>query len=154
MRNETIIFNTSSEAATAELGEALGRRIEGGVCICLAGSLGVGKSVFVRGLCRGLGVDEDVLSPTFILFEEYDGRFPVIHLDLYRLEHESDIEEIGVFDRIGDGSVVVVEWGDRSEHIFDVSDIVLTLEIAGETDRRISVSCDSDHVYLFEGVQP
>ncbi len=154
MRTENIVIQTTSESATTDLGAALGRRIEGGVCICLVGSLGVGKSVFVRGLCRGLDVREDVLSPTFILFEEYAGRLPVIHLDLYRLEHESDIEELGVFDRIGDGSVVVVEWGERSEYIFDVSDVVLTLEITGENARKISVSCGSEHAYLFEGLKP
>lgn len=152
MRTEKFVIETTSEAATADLGAALGDRIEKGVCICLVGSLGVGKSVFVRGLCRGLGVREDVLSPTFILFEEYAGRLPLIHIDLYRLEHERDIEELGVFDRLGDGSVVVAEWGERSEYLFDVSDVVLTFEITGETARRISVSCAGDHAYLFKGL--
>ena len=154
MRTETLTFETTSESATAALAESLGRRIDGGVCICLIGSLGVGKSVFVRGLCRGLGIDEDVLSPTFILFEEYRGRLPVVHLDLYRLEHESDIEELGAFDRVGDGSVVVVEWGERSEYILGVSEIALTFEITGETARRITVSCDAEHLPLFEGLNP
>jgi tRNA threonylcarbamoyladenosine biosynthesis protein TsaE len=146
-------LETSSEAATAALAESLGRRIDSGVCICLIGSLGVGKSVFVRGLCRGLGVDEDVLSPTFILFEEYRGRLPLVHLDLYRLEHESDIEELGAFERIGDGSVIVVEWGERSEYIFAASEIAITFEITGKTHRRITVSCDTDHLPLFEGLE-
>lgn len=153
MRTETITIHTASESATLDLAAALGRRIDSGLCVCLVGSLGVGKSVFVRGLCRGLDVDEDVLSPTFILFEEYAGRLPLIHLDLYRLEHESDIEELGVFDRLGDGSVVVVEWGERSEYIFGVADVVLTIEITGETARRISINCNRDHVNLFEGLQ-
>ena len=153
MRTESMTLETTSESATAALAESFGRRIDAGVCICLIGSLGVGKSVFVRGLCRGLGIDEDVLSPTFILFEEYRGRLPVVHLDLYRLEHESDIEELGAFDRVGDGSVVVVEWGERSEYILGVSEIALTFEITGETGRRITVNCDAEHLPLFEGLE-
>lgn len=137
MRTEYVTLTTTSESDTGRIGAELGRRIERGVCVSLVGSLGSGKSVLVRGICVGLGVRERVLSPTFILFEEYQGRLPVIHLDLYRLEHERDIEELGVFERIGDGSVVLVEWGDRSDRILDASDIVLHLEVTGDTQRTI-----------------
>lgn len=138
-RNQSKTYSTDSEAATEALGVSMGHHIREGLCIALVGSLGTGKSVLVRGICRGMGVEEDIVSPTFILFEEYAGRLPVLHLDLYRLEHEKEIEELGVFDRLGDGSVVLVEWGDRSNRILDASDVVVRLDITGETRRRIEV---------------
>jgi tRNA threonylcarbamoyladenosine biosynthesis protein TsaE len=136
-RNQSKILSTDSEAATEALGVSMGLRIRQGLCACLVGSLGTGKSVLVRGICRGLGVKEEVLSPTFVLFEEYRGRLPVVHLDLYRLKHESEIEELGAFDRMGNGSVILVEWGDRSSRILDMSDVVIRLQMTGGTSRRI-----------------
>ena len=150
--SERTTIVTASERATEELGLRLGHRIEAGLCVALVGSLGTGKSVLVRGICRGLGVDEDVLSPTFVLFEEYRGRIPVVHLDLYRLEHEREIEELGVFDRLGDGSVVLIEWGDRSPRFLDVSDVIASFEMTGETQRRIVVEYPKRLAALFEGV--
>jgi len=150
-RSESTTIVTASERATGQLGLSFGLRIESGLCVSLVGSLGTGKSVLVRGICRGLGVDEDVLSPTFVLFEEYRGRIPVVHLDLYRLEHEREIEELGVFDRVGDGSVVLVEWGDRSPRLLDISNVIVSFEMAGETQRRIVVEYPKRLAALFEG---
>jgi tRNA threonylcarbamoyladenosine biosynthesis protein TsaE len=144
-------FTTESEGTTAELGLAIGRRIEAGFCASLVGSLGTGKSVLVRGICGGLGVEEDVLSPTFVLFEEYRGKIPVVHLDLYRLEHEREIEALGVFDRLGEDTVMLVEWGDRSPRLLDESDAVVTIDMTGETGRRITVEYTDRLAALFEG---
>jgi tRNA threonylcarbamoyladenosine biosynthesis protein TsaE len=147
---ESKTFVTTNEAATEQLGIAMGLHVSEGMCVSLVGSLGSGKSVLVRGICRGLAVSEDVLSPTFILFEEYRGRLPVVHLDLYRLEHESEIEELGVFDRLGDGSVILVEWGDRSSRILDVSDVLIHLEVIADTERRIVVHYPVAFARVFE----
>lgn len=152
-RDQSQIFSTDSAAATEALGVSMGLRVRDGVCFALVGSLGTGKSVLVRGICRGLGVEEEVLSPTFVLFEEYAGRLPVVHLDLYRLEHEREIEEIGVFDRLGDGSVVLVEWGDRSSRILDASDAVIRLDMTGDTTRRIVVEHTEALFGLFAGLR-
>ena len=151
-RNRMSTITTASERATTEFGASIGRRIGDGLCVSLVGSLGTGKSVLVRGICRGLGVGEDVLSPTFILFEEYRGRIPVVHLDLYRLEHEREIEELGVFDRIGNDTVLLVEWGDRSPRLLDESDVVMSIEMAGATGRRIVVEYSDRLAALFEGL--
>ena len=149
-RRESKTFVTATEAATEQLGNSMGLLVNEGMCVSLVGSLGSGKSVLVRGICRGLSVAEDVLSPTFILFEEYRGRLSVVHLDLYRLEHESEIEELGVFDRLGDGSVILVEWGDRSSRIVDVSDVLIHLEVIGDTQRRIVVRYPAALARVFE----
>jgi tRNA threonylcarbamoyladenosine biosynthesis protein TsaE len=128
---------TRSAQETERLGRELGLNIQPGLCIVLVGSLGAGKTVFARGLCRGLGVSEDVLSPTFILYEQFEGRVPVIHLDLYRLEHESDIEALGVFDQIGRDNVIVAEWGDRSDTLMASSGLVVTIHPRDGQTREI-----------------
>jgi len=151
-RARTRTMTTASEQATAELGAAIGRRIDTGLCLSLVGSLGTGKSVLVRGICRGLGVGEEVLSPTFVLFEEYRGRIPVVHLDLYRLEHEREIEELGVFDRLDNETVLLVEWGDRSPRLFDESGVVVSIEMTGDTGRRIVLEYAGRLASLFDGL--
>ena len=105
------------------------------------------------GICRGLGVTEDVVSPTFVLFEEFSGRVPVVHVDLYRLEHESQIEELGVFDSIGRGKVILAEWGDRSETLFNYSDVVISLEQTSPSGRRIEVNCTAEAAPAFEDIE-
>ncbi len=92
MPSRRFVFSTVttwSASETQRLGRDVGLKIQSGQCIVLVGSLGAGKTVLARGLCRGLGVSEDVLSPTFILYEQFEGRLTVIHIDLYRLEPES-----------------------------------------------------------------
>ena len=151
-RSETATFLTGSEAETLTLGEALGRRIESGACFSLQGSLGSGKTVLVRGICKGLGIGEDVISPTFILCEEYDGRLPVVHTDFFRLELESDVDDLGVLDRTGD-AVILAEWGDRSRRLLDLADAVVNITIVGDTERRIEVVFRPSLANLFEELQ-
>ena len=143
-------FVSRSPDDTRKFGEGFGRRLQNGACVSLVGSLGAGKTVAISGICRGLGVDEAVVSPTFILYEEFRGRLRVIHVDLYRLEHESEIEELGLFDVMGGPVVVLVEWGDRSETVFEQSGIVIKIEYLTPTERNIVVSYHSSVVGVFE----
>jgi tRNA threonylcarbamoyladenosine biosynthesis protein TsaE len=140
-RTEILTIRSTSPSVTEELGAKLGSRIDRGLCISLVGALGTGKTVFARGLCRGLGVEEFILSPTFILYEEFEGRLPVAHLDLYRLEHEREIEELGVFDKLSEECVVVTEWGDRSERLFNACDMVVSLRLRGANERDLEFHC-------------
>ena len=149
-RTKTITIESLSVEQTEEVGVQVGRRIADGLCISLTGPLGAGKSVLARGICKGLGVTEEIVSPTFTLYEEYSGRLPVVHSDLYRLEHERDIEELGVFDRLGNGSVVIAEWGDRSSRLLQAADIVFHLNTIGATARSIEISFADRFFVLFE----
>ena len=130
--------HTASEADTARFGAELGACIEQGTCVSLVGPLGAGKTVLVRGLCRGLGIDDHVVSPTFILLETFEGRLPVVHVDLYRLEHERELEELGVFDYVRDGAVLLAEWGDRSPRLHGMADVEIKIEGTGG-ERSITV---------------
>ena len=130
---------THDAAETERFGAALGERIRGGACVCLTGPLGAGKTVLVKGLCRGLGAVDAVTSPTFILMESFVGRLPIVHIDLYRLEHEREVEDIGVFDLLDDATVVIAEWGERSPLLYDAADIEICIEPEGEDARLLTV---------------
>jgi len=144
--------HTATEAETARFGAALGERIRSGACVSLVGPLGAGKTVLVRGLCRGLGIDEPVVSPTFILLESFAGRLPVVHVDLYRLEHEQELEEIGVFDRLGADAVVLAEWGDRSPHLHGAAEVEVHIQPGADDERMITVYAAPSLVAAFEGL--
>jgi tRNA threonylcarbamoyladenosine biosynthesis protein TsaE len=150
--SEVMTLQSASEEQTAAIGETLGKHITGGLCVCVTGSLGSGKSALVRGICRGLGVDESVASPSFILCEEYRGRLPVLHSDLYRLEHESEIEDIGLFDRVDGRCVVLVEWGDRSPRLMRDADVIVDLAVTGEDQRRIRIHYRPDNTGVVGGL--
>lgn len=127
--------HTASEADTARFGMELAQCIEHGACVSLVGPLGAGKTVLVGGLCRGLGINESVVSPTFILMETFQGRLPVVHVDLYRLEHERELEELGVFDYLANGAVLLAEWGDRSPRLNEMAEVEIRIDCnsAGRT---------------------
>lgn len=149
---DVIVIRTTSEAQTLDVGKTVGGRIDRGAWISLEGGLGSGKTVLVRGMCMGLGVDEDIVSPSFILCEEYDGRFRVVHADFYRLDSERDIEDLGLFERRDGRTVILTEWGDRSDRVHRGADVVVRLVVTGENERRIEVSAASELVGWFEGV--
>jgi len=141
MENRRVIActaHTASEVETARFGASLGECIEQGACVCLVGPLGAGKTVLVGGMCRGLGIDESVVSPTFILLETFQGRLPVVHVDLYRLDHERELEELGVFDYVAGGAVLLAEWGDRSPRLHQMAEVEIHIEGTG-AGRTITV---------------
>lgn len=137
---DTLSVHTDGAAATERFGEWLGARLPAGCCVVISGPLGAGKTTLVRGVCRGLDVTDEVTSPTFILCEVFAGRHQVAHVDLYRLEHESEIEALGVFDMVGN-TVILAEWGERSPGLLDEADVVITLAAGAEDARTITLDC-------------
>ena len=125
------------------LGEKFGRAAQRGLVIALRGDLGAGKTQFVRGLARGLDIDERVHSPTFTLVNEYGGgRLKLFHLDLYRLETAHQILSAGVEEYLSPDGVAVVEWAERLEDGSWKTKVGnrfvrLKIEILGETKREI-----------------
>ena len=136
-------FISHSPAETESLGERLGHAARRGLVIALTGDLGAGKTQFVRGLARGLGIAGRVHSPTFTLVNEYGGgRLKLFHLDLYRLETAHQILGAGVEDYLSPDGVAVMEWAERLEAgswKLEVGDrfVRVKIEILGETDRKI-----------------
>ncbi len=110
------VFPSNSPATTFSFGKRVGERLKAGSIIALIGELGCGKTLFTRGICVGLGVPERyVSSPTFIFVNEYRGRLPVFHIDLYRLDTIAEEFEIGILDYLAkaDSGVIVVEWAEK-----------------------------------------
>ncbi len=136
-------FTSHNPQETESLGEQLGRRAERGWLITLSGDLGAGKTQFVRGVARGLGIFGRVHSPTFTLVNEYGGgRLKLFHLDLYRLETPGQILSAGIEDYLAPDGVTVVEWAERlndlnSELGMAKKVLKVRIEITSETGRNI-----------------
>jgi len=113
MHQAEAYITTRTEAETAALGEIFGRAIDQPQVIALHGELGAGKTVFVRGAARGLGVSEQVTSPTFVLLKIYSGRLPLYHFDFYRLTAEEDPFELGFAEYLPGDGVAFIEWAER-----------------------------------------
>lgn len=134
-------YMSHSPEETEHIGEMLGKRLSGGTVLALRGGLGMGKTAFTRGLARGLGYTGRVTSPTFTIVNEYDGATPLFHFDLYRLDGEDDLFDIGWDDYLARGGVCAVEWSERIDSALPPG--TLTVSIArGEhdNDRIISVT--------------
>lgn len=134
------VLPSASEAETLGIAREVAAQFGAGDVVLLHGDLGAGKTVFVRGIAAGLGLDEDaVSSPTFTLVHEYaGGRLPLLHLDLYRLEHV-DLDEVGLDPDLAARGVVVVEWPERLRHT-----VARAWQIAivdrGDTRREIAIA--------------
>ena len=127
-----------SDVETEAIGTDLATRLVAGSRVFLHGELGAGKTAFVRGLAAGLGVDpDDVSSPTFTLVQEYQGRLPLYHVDLYRLA-PGEVDDLGLNALAADG-VMAIEWAERMPRA-DPGAIEVRLEHAGEDQRRITVT--------------
>ncbi len=135
-------FRTSGEQVTERVGNALGRVVTPGTVIGLIGDLGAGKTLFVQGMARGCDVPADlrVVSPTFTLINEYPGgRLTVYHADLYRLEREQELDEIGLDEVMRGDGVVAIEWADR----FDVlprDSLRISIVVDSATDRAFEAT--------------
>src|SRR5438874_3598355 len=130
---------TNSELETFAVAEKLARTLEPGAFVLLHGDLGAGKTVFVRGLAAGLGVDPDsVTSPTFVLVQQYRGQIPLVHADLYRLDGGAAVDDLGLED-LCSGAVVAVEWAERMPRI-PTGSVSVRIEDAGGDTRRITIT--------------
>jgi tRNA threonylcarbamoyladenosine biosynthesis protein TsaE len=131
---------TRGEEETLAVAEGLAGRFRGGEVVLLYGELGTGKTAFVRGLARGLGIDPDeVASPTFVLLTSYTGRLILHHADLYRLRGSGEEVELGLEELPGHAGVLAVEWADRLGHEPWACPLRVRLAHAGEDARTVSI---------------
>ena len=131
---------TNNEAETILEGEKLGRTLCPGAIVALLGGLGAGKTAFTRGIAAGLGVFTGVSSPTFTIVNEYYGRIPLFHFDLYRLESEDDLYDIGWYDYLERGGVCAVEWSEKAPGAFPVETVVVRIQSLGNEKRKLEIS--------------
>lgn len=125
---------------THALGRRIGALLRAGDVVVLDGELGTGKTVFAKGIAVGLGITEPVVSPTFTVVREYDAPTPLVHVDVYRLDHLQELHDLGFDDLVGGDAVTVVEWGDRVSALLPTDRLEVLLEPgSGDDDRTLSI---------------
>jgi tRNA threonylcarbamoyladenosine biosynthesis protein TsaE len=131
---------TRSAAETLAVAEAVGALLRPGDVVVLAGDLGTGKTTFARGVARSLGVTGPVVSPTFTIVREYEGRVRLLHVDVYRLERIQELHDVGFEEMVGDDAVTLVEWGDVVAALLPRERLEVRLAAgAGEDDRVVTL---------------
>ena len=138
-----MIKETFSQDETEKFGYELGIKAEPGQIYCLSGDLGVGKTVFTKGFAKGLDIDEHITSPTFTIINEYHGRLPLYHFDVYRIGDIEEMEEIGYDDYFFGGGICLIEWAELIEEILPEDRISITIEkdlSKGFDYRRITIA--------------
>ena len=132
---------THSPEETRTLGQKIGSCIEIGTVIALTGDLGSGKTVFVQGLASGLKIPKEyyITSPTYTLINEYPGRVPLLHVDLYRINNPDDLKETGFYEILHGQSVVAIEWADRLHQNILSEYVRIHFEILDDESRKIRI---------------
>ena len=133
-------FTSHSPQETQRLGALLGSLARKGDVFLLVGQLGAGKTCLVQGIAWGLGIQEYVRSPSFVLVGQYQGRLPLYHVDLYRLERVPEIADLGLEEYFEGGRVSVVEWADRATELMPAEHLLVNLEVLSEEERRIKLT--------------
>jgi tRNA threonylcarbamoyladenosine biosynthesis protein TsaE len=138
---KSLAMKTRSAEETRRLAVALAPTLVPGDVIVLAGDLGAGKTTFVQGLAVGLGIVEKVTSPTFILMKEYlGGRFPLMHMDIYRLGRVQEVIDLGYDEFLDPSYVVAVEWGDMVEPLLPQEHLKVELRHEGGDERTVTLT--------------
>lgn len=128
-------FVTRTPEETRELGRQIGILAQPGDVYLLSGNLGAGKTCFTQGIARGLGIEEYVMSPSFVILREHHGRLPLYHVDLYRLESVDEAADLGLDDYIYGKGVCVVEWAERAQSVLPSEHLMVNIDYAGDDER-------------------
>lgn len=141
-----MVFESTSSQMTFEFAKKIGENLKRGDVLCLDGDLGVGKTVFTKGVAAALGIKDDVSSPTFTLIQEYyGGRLPLYHFDVYRIDGPWDMDDLGYDEYFYGEGVCLVEWGSMIKELFPENTIYVRIEKdleKGFDYRKITVSKD------------
>ena len=126
------IVCTATPAETFEIGRRLGALLLPGHVICLYGELGAGKTVFAQGVALGLAVVNPVTSPTFTIINEYSGRYPVYHMDFYRLSDPLDLEDLGYSEYFYGNGVTLIEWSERAAELLPETRLDVNIRLSDD----------------------
>ncbi|HAP31585.1 MAG TPA: tRNA (adenosine(37)-N6)-threonylcarbamoyltransferase complex ATPase subunit type 1 TsaE [Firmicutes bacterium] len=133
------MWKSASSAQTREIARRLGEIVSAGTVLALDGELGAGKTVFAQGVALGLGVEEQVTSPSFVLMHIYQGRLLFYHFDFYRLDEEAELDSLGLEEYFDGESVVLVEWAGKFSDALPPTrlEITIVLDETGDEDARL-----------------
>lgn len=152
---ESMDIQTVNEEDTIKLGEIIGKSLKPGSIIALRGDLGAGKTVLVKGIARGLGIEDEPVSPTFVIMNAYEGSVPLYHFDLYRISGADELSGIGADEFLFGDGVSAVEWAERVEDILPEYTIYIDIKMPGpesgvpENTREIRIEGKKEWVSSF-----
>ena len=133
-------FITNSPEETIHLGGKIGKLLKQGDVVALIGNLGAGKTVIANGLSRGIGVKESyITSPTYTIINQYDGRIPVYHIDLYRLNDSKELYNLGWDEYIYGNGTCIIEWADKAGEMLPEEYLMVNIEVTGKDKRKITL---------------
>ena len=143
---------SDSREQTLEMGRLIGAILERGDVVALIGELGSGKTCFTQGLAKGLGVEENVpvVSPTFTLINEYPGKIPLIHLDVYRLSGPRDLEDMGYEEYFEGGGIIVIEWAEKIRDILPAKTLFISMRYIDENTREMILEGPGEKIRKLE----
>jgi len=139
MNDTPLELVSAGSEKTRQIGFDIGRLVTGGELILLIGELGAGKTCLAQGIARGAGFDGIVSSPSFVLVREYQGRVPIFHVDLYRLEGDPEVTELGLDEFMGEDRLCIIEWAERAAGLLPPDNLSIRLEHLAPEQRRLSL---------------
>jgi tRNA threonylcarbamoyladenosine biosynthesis protein TsaE len=136
-----VVFQTRSTSETIRVGKRIGRLLKSGDIVALVGELGAGKTQFIKGLAAGVGIGNPtyISSPSFTLINEYPGKIPFYHVDLFRLEREKEAEELGLEDYLQGGGITAIEWADKIPSLLPKEMLFIHIAYTGKNTRSIEM---------------
>ena len=132
-------FTVKTEEDTINLGKKIGEKLKKGDVVALDGSLAAGKTYLTKGIAKGLGIQEDITSPTFTLISEYSGRFNLYHMDVYRLEGVEDFLDLGTEEMLYGDGVCVIEWSKKVKQVLPKNTIYIDISVNDDNSRKIII---------------
>nr|WP_314779388.1 tRNA (adenosine(37)-N6)-threonylcarbamoyltransferase complex ATPase subunit type 1 TsaE [uncultured Treponema sp.] len=133
-------FIVRTEEDTINLGKKIGEKLKKGDVVALDGSLAAGKTYLTKGIAKGLGIQEDITSPTFTLISEYSGRFNLYHMDVYRLEGVEDFLDLGTEEMLYGDGVCVIEWSKKVKQVLPKNTIYIDIMVNDDNSRKIIIN--------------
>jgi tRNA threonylcarbamoyladenosine biosynthesis protein TsaE len=142
-----VVISSKSASETIQIGKNIGSLLQPGDVVALVGELGVGKTQLVKGLAEGVGVGKPtyISSPSFTLINEYLGRVPFYHIDLFRLEQEKEVEELGLEDYFQAGGITAIEWADKIAPLLPEEILWIDIHYTGENTRSLEINGKGKH---------
>jgi tRNA threonylcarbamoyladenosine biosynthesis protein TsaE len=136
-----VVFQTRSTSETIRIGKRIGRLLKAGDVVALVGELGAGKTQYIKGLAAGVGIGNPtyISSPSFTLINEYPGKIPFYHVDLFRLEREKEAEELGLEDYFQGGGITAIEWADKIPSLLPKEMLFIHIAYTGKKTRSIEM---------------
>ncbi len=142
MQKEDKILNrqtSSSVKDTLNIGKKLAKSFGPGTVVSLTGALGAGKTALVKGMAKGLGIDEEITSPTFTIISIYEGDIPLYHVDLYRIQESNELYDIGLEEIIYGDGITAIEWPEKAVNLLPEHTISITIQIQTDGKREIHI---------------